>query len=205
MSGRLGNKKYALYMCLALTVGSCDCNDDDGPTDYVYTRVEPNVDFSQFHTFRVTDSHDADDFADAGVDPENIPEDVRINIDSANDQARIELETLGLTEAGEDEDADLVVFSLARTSEETGVVWTCVPGYEWWGWYWYWDPCAWLAPLYVDYTVGSLIVGLAAPNEEEVVFGGLLQGVADGSGDPEDRIRDGVHVMFRDYPETPED
>ena len=63
--------------------------------------------------------------------------------------------------------------------------------------------CAWLAPLYVDYTVGSLALGLAAPNEEEVVFGGLLQGVADGSGNTEDRIRDGVHVMFEDYPEPP--
>jgi hypothetical protein len=203
MSARSRTRKPMLYMCLVLTVGSCDCDDSDEATDYVVTRADPNVDFSQFHTFRISDSRDADDLTDVRLDLEDIPEEARINIDSANDQARIELERIGLTEVDEDEDADLVVFTIAGTSDQSGYAWECVPGWYWWGWYWAWDACAWLAPIYVEYTVGSLALGLADPSEEDVVFGGLLQGVADGSGDTEDRIRDGVHVMFEDYPAPP--
>lgn len=200
-----------LFLCLALVVGGCDC-DDDGPTDYVVTKVKPGVDFSQFQTFKILDE-DTIDLGDGGVDvdpenigfdPDDIPDDVLVNIDTANDQARIELEKLGLTEVGEEEEADLVIFSLANVREEDGYYWECVPGY-WWGyWGWYWDTCAWLAPIYVEYSVGTLALLLGDPADEDVPFGGLLQGVADGSGNAEERIRAGVHEMFKDYPEPPE-
>jgi hypothetical protein len=45
-------------------------------------------------------------------------------------------------------------------------------------------------------------VGLVHPVEEDVPFGGIVSGVADGSGDTEERIRAGVHEMFEQYPET---
>jgi Domain of unknown function (DUF4136) len=192
-----------LFLCLALVVGGCDC-DDDGPIDEVVTKVDPGVDFSEFHTFKILDE-DSVDFGDAGINLDDIPDDLLVNIDTANDQARIELENLGLTQVDEEDDADLVIFTLATIDEQGGYYWACVPGY-WWG-YWgpYWDPCAWLEPIYVEYSVGTLVLVLGDPAEQDIPFGGLLQGVADGAGNTEERIRDGVHEMFEDYPEGPPD
>jgi hypothetical protein len=192
-----------LFLCLALAVGGCDCDDDD-PQDKVVTRVDPEVDFSEFHTFKIG-TIDSVPLADAGIDPDQIPDEVLLNIDTANDQARIELEERGLIEVAADEEADLVVASLATVREDGGYYWDCVPG-QWWGWWgWVWDPCAWLVPVYVEYTVGTIAVALADPVAEGVPFGGILSGVADGSGNTEERIRDGVTRMFEDYPETSHD
>lgn len=187
---------------LLCTMSACDCDDDDGlPSDEVYVHIKRGVDFSDYKTFRIDDELTEEDLADAGVDIEDFPEDLRLNIDSANDQARIELEKVGLTEVEGDEEADLVIASLGSTKDEDAIYWECVPGY-WWGyWGWYWDSCAWLDPDYVEYTVGSLVLGLNDPKLEEVVFGGLLSGVVTGGGNAEERIRAGVHEMFEKYPE----
>jgi hypothetical protein len=196
-------QKLVIYAFSSLlTFAGCDCNDDDRPPDEVSTRVKPGVDFTDYSTFRINDEIDDDDLEDAGVDPDDIPGQVKLNIDIANDQARIELEERGLTEVDEDEDADLVIASLGSTQDHGGYYWECVPG-NWWGyWGWTWDPCAWLEPVYYQFSIGSMAIGLADPELEDVVFGGLLQGVADGS-DTEDRIRSGVHSMFKDYPVEP--
>jgi hypothetical protein len=195
-------QKTLLYTFLLLTLGSCDCNDDT-PDDKVITRVKPGVDFADYETFRINDELKEGDLVDAGVDPDNIPDDIRLNIDTANDQARIELEARGLTEVGDNDDADLVIVSLGSTEDKGGYYWECVPGY-WWGyWGWAWDTCAWLEPVYVNYKIGTMALGLADPSKEDVVFGGLLQGIADGSNNVEDRIRNGVHTMFKDYPVPP--
>jgi hypothetical protein len=181
-------------------MSACDCDDDDLPSDEVYVHVKRGVDFSDYKTFYVDDELKQEDLADAGVDVDDFPEDIRLNIDTANDQARIELEMLGLDEVGEDESPDLVVASLGSTKEEDAIYWECVPGY-WWGyWGYYWDSCAWLDPEYVEYTVGSMVLGLSDPEMKDIVFGGLLQGIG-GTGNPEQRIRAGVHEMFESYPE----
>lgn len=185
-----------LLMC---SMSACDCDDDDRPPDEVYARTKPGIDFSEYQTFRIDDVDD-DDLIDAGVDPDDIPDDIRYNIDIANDQARLELEDRGLTMVDDDEEADLVIASAGKTEDQDAIVWECVPGY-WWG-YWgaYWDSCAWLEPEYVEWTVGTVAVGVADLEMEEGVFAGLLQGIADGD-DTEDRIRDGVHEMFKEWPE----
>jgi Domain of unknown function (DUF4136) len=208
MTFRPRRQQYILGTFLLLcSASACDCDDDDGlPPDEVYTRTQPGVEFSEYQTFRIDDELTEEELEDAGVDIDDFPSDVKLNIDTANDQARRELEDLGLTEVGEDEEADLVVGSLGKVDQDEAIYWECVPGY-WWGyWGWYWDSCAWLEPEYVEWTVGSLAVALGDPKLEEIVFVGLLQGYGDG-GDPddvEDRIRDGVHEMFEDYPQTPQ-
>jgi hypothetical protein len=184
------------------SVSACDCDDDDLPDDEVHTRAKPGVDFDDYTTFRIDDELSEEDLEDAGIDSDDIPDDVKFNIDTANDQARIELEDLGLTQVGEDEEADLVVGSMGSVEDQDAIYWECVPGY-WWGyWGWYWDSCAWLDPVWVEYTIGSVAVGLGDPAMEDVVFVGLLQGVGTGgsSDDIERRIRDGVHEMFEKYP-----
>ena len=203
MFARPSKQKVVLYTFLTLTlVGGCDCDDDD-PNDEVVVRIEPGVDFTEFETFAIKNDLTDDELEDAGIDPDKIPGEVKLNIGYANDQAREELLERGLTEVDDDEDPDLVVVSLGSTQDEDAIYWECVPGY-WWGYWGYvWDNCAWLEPIYVSYTVGTMALALADPAEEEVVFGGLLQGVADGSNDAEDRIRDGVSEMFEQYPVEP--
>jgi len=191
---------------LLCSVSACDCDDDDGlPPDQVYTRADPGVDFDDYHTFRIDDELTEDELEDnPNVDIDDFPNDVKLNIETANDQARIELERLGLTEVQEGEEADLIVGSLGKVDEEDAIYWECVPGY-WWGyWGWYWDSCAWLEPEYVEWTVGSVGVAVGDPKLQEIVFVGLLQGYGDGYDDPDDiqdRIRDGVHEMFEEWPD----
>ena len=190
---------FFLLFC-GLSVYACD-DDEAVVPDEVYVRAKKGVDFSDYKTFRIDDEVTEEDLADAGVDPDDIPKDLKLNIDTANDQARMELKKLGLTEIKEDEGGDLVVASIGSTKDEDAFYWECVPGY-WWGyWGYYWDSCAWLDPVYVEWSVGSVAVGVADPEMKDVVFGGLLQGVVDGSGDAEERIRAGVHQMFEQWPE----
>jgi hypothetical protein len=57
---------------------------------------------------------------------------------------------------------------------------------------------------HVSNQIGSVAVAVGDPALEQVVFVGLLQGYGDGHDDPddiEDRIRDGVHEMFEEWPE----
>jgi hypothetical protein len=201
MSFRLPKQSWllALSVCLcAVVVYACD--DDEGPADQVYTRAKRGVDFSQYKTFHVDEDLTQEDLADAGVDVEDFPDDIKYNIDAANAQARVELQTLGLTEADNQDDADLIVATMGSTKSHDAIYWECVPGY-WWGYYgWYWDSCAWLDPEYVEFAVGSLVLGLADPEMKDIVFGGLLQGVVTGGGDATERIRAGVHEMFLQYP-----
>jgi hypothetical protein len=192
-------KRILFNGLLALCLGACDC-DSSGSEDTVVTRANPEADFDSYQTFRIVDELTLANLEDAGVNTGLIPDDVLLNVDIANDQARIELEALGLTQVSGDTEADLGVVTMASTGETGGTVWECVPGY-WYGyWDYYWDPCAWLVPVYVEYTVGSLFVGLADPSLEAVAFGGVLQGVVNDSGRVEDRIRSGVHAMFQQYP-----
>ena len=206
MTTRPRKSKFGLWCFVALcTVSACDCDDDnDLPPDQVYVHIKRGVDFSEYKTFHIDDDLTQDDLADAGVNVDDFPEDVRLNIETANDQARIELEKAGLDEVENQDEADLVVASLASTKTEDAIYWECVPGY-WWGyWGWYWDSCAWLEPEYVEWTVGSVGVAVGDPKLEEVVFVGLLQGYGDGyedADDIQDRIRDGVHEMFEDWPQ----
>jgi hypothetical protein len=181
-------------------VTACD-DDDDLPSDETYSYVKRGVDFSEYKTFHVDDELTQEDLADAGVDIEDFPEDVKANIDVANDQARLELEAQGLEEVGEDEEPDLIIASLGSTKEQDAIYWDCVPG-SWWGyWGWYWDDCAWIDPDYVQYTIGSVVLGVSDPEMKKIVFGGLLRGLVTGSGDAEPRIRSGVHELFKSYPD----
>jgi len=186
---------------LAITVASACADDDDDDTceDSVATRVLPGVDFSTFQTFALLP---ADSYPDDV--PDDLPDDIETDLLVAGAAAKSNLLELGLTEVdfAATPEPDLVVFNVAGSSGETGTVWTCVPGYVWWGWYWYWDPCAWYEAVPVEYTVGTVVVGLAdGVNREtgQVVFGGAVQGVLE-CGDTQARLEAGVNSIFDAYP-----
>ena len=170
-------------------------SDDDGEVcstdDVVKTSVDEDVDFTSYTTFALLPEEDF---------PEDTPDDVKRNLTTAVNAAKDELEELGLEEVDIDADPDVVLFALSKTEDEDAVYWECVGG--WYGyWYWVWDPCAWMVPVPIEYTVGSLVVGLADPAEEKVVFGGVSQSILECDTDLSERIEEAVDTMFEDYPQ----
>jgi len=175
------------------------CNDDnDEPNDTVTTRSSATADFKSIKTFAISDK----DSVPSSV-AKVIPSSVGTNLDAVNDAVRNALEDQGLTEVNNDDHPDVVAFSLAATSNQQALSWDCVDGY-WYGyWAYSWDPCAWLEPVYTEYTQGSVVIGLADPTQESVVFGGLIQGALDESLDSEEsqqRLQDDVNQVFDAYP-----
>jgi hypothetical protein len=185
----------ALSGCSTGTTAACPDYDDR-----VVSGVDDDADFSAYQTFAIRELTDAD--VGAGGDGGGIPADAKLNLEAANEAAAAELTALGLDEVDPDQETpDLWVFSATATEVEQGVSWTCVPDYYWTGVEYYFDPCAWMDPLEFQYTVGTLVVGVADAETELPVFGGLLQGPADcPAADLESRIEAGVATIFEDYP-----
>lgn len=173
--------------------GGAGCSDDEpSAQDTVATTASPSADFTSYHTFALAQSKD----------PDAIPDNVQTDLALVDDAMVAQLERRGLQQVGSDDDPDLVAFNLATTDTEGTYYWDCVEGY-WWG-YWdqAWDPCAWLQPAYVEYTAGTIALGVADPALRQVVFGGVIRGVLDYTDDVEDRINDDVARVFDSYPTT---
>jgi hypothetical protein len=181
------------FFGLVFALGACS---DDDPDDVVTTRTSPSANFDAYETFRFMTESDL-----APGTARDLPANVSANLSQVNSEMREELLEEGLREVGPGEEADLLAFSLATTEDQAALYWSCVDGY-WYG-YWTlaWEPCVWLEPVYTEYTVGSVVVGLADPAREEIVFGSLIQGVVDNSGNMEERISDDMEDAFDDYPD----
>jgi hypothetical protein len=189
-----------LPCALLLSLGACsepaepDANEVCGDTVVSYTAS--NVDFAAIQTFALLPVEDYPDEL-----PSDLPSDTQVSLEVANNAARAELIALGMSEVDpRSEEPDVYLFSLAASGTESGLAWQCVPGYVWWGvWGWVWDPCAWLDLVEVHYQVGTVIVGLADATNEEVVFGGTIQGVL-ACDSARQRLEDGIEKIFADYP-----
>jgi len=179
---------------LALLSSCCDDEEDLCESDQVATRADPSVDFTLYTTFSIAPDEALPD----------VPPDVATNLAVATAAAVQELLALGLTQLPPDSDppADLALFNIAASSEETGTTWVCTPGYWWTGWGYVWDPCAWMVEVPVNYTQGTLAVGLVDPDLSAVVFGGVLQGVLE-CGNTSARVQAGVARIFDQYPTAP--
>jgi hypothetical protein len=180
---------------------------DESPVDTVYTRARPDADFTSYKTFAIVTKDNVGDLPNPPEETPDLPDDVVASLEVTLDAVRAQLKMLDLDEVDVDESPDLFVVDFAATRDEDAVYWVCMPGWGWWGWWgWFWDPCAWLTPVPVTITVGSVLVLLqdeaieADDDHGKIVFGGLLQGVADGSGNAEQRIQSGVSRMFAEYP-----
>jgi hypothetical protein len=183
--------KYARLVFLSVCcAGLIACGDDD---TFVEEASSSTADFTSYKTFAISS---------AGTGTATIPEDVNANLTTVNEAMRTQLVGLGLTEVDITADPDLVGFSLATTDDEAAVSWGCAPGYYYGYWAWTWQPCTWLTPIYSEYTVGTVVLGLSDPVAEQVVFGGVIQGVLNGDSTEEitNDINDGVEDIFDDYP-----
>jgi hypothetical protein len=188
----------------AVLLGALGCSSDDdwrfggrgrSSPDNVNVVYDPDIDFSNYHTFAFRD--DADVVGD--LDPA-----ARRDLARVDERIAIELSDLGLIEVAADE-ADLLAFSLGRIRSGTGVSWSCVGGV--WGGYWVWDyyydPCVWLEPTYFELDQTSLMVGLLDPNLSEVTFAGFIRGLGAASGNRARRIAAAVDRIFARYPARP--
>lgn len=181
----------ALTAFVPLGCSGGDDEDDICDQQSIKASVDPDGDFANYATFAVLTEENY---------PVDTPEDVRVNLTTAVDAAKNELEALGLEEVALDADPDVVLFTLSKTTEEDAVYWECVGG--WYGyWYWVWDPCAWMVPIPIEYTVGTLVVGLADPAQEKVVFGGAAQNILECDSDVVGRIDHAVDIIFDYYPQ----
>jgi len=184
-------------------LGGCAEEDDldDVCEDDIVTRVDEDADFSEYETYAIWEIGSGMAGAGGGSSAD-IPDDVAVNIDTANKEAARQLRDLGLTQVDpEQEDPDLWIVSLAATQEETGTYWSCYGGWAWWGWYYYWDPCAWLVPIEFEYTEGTLLVATIDSGSHTAVFGGVVEGILECDDDLETRIESGVEEIFKDYPQ----
>lgn len=177
---------------LVLSLGACG---DDDPDDVVTTRSSPSADFTSYETFRFQSESDLPPGVSMNLSP-----DVVASLAVVNDAMRQELLEQGLREVGPSEVPDLFAFSLASTEDQAALYWSCVDGY-WYG-YWAlaWEPCAWLQPMYTEYEVGTVVVGLVDPQRAEIVYGSVIEGVVDPDGDVEERVEDDMDEAFDDYP-----
>ena len=98
---------------------------------------------------------------------------------------------------------DVTVFSLVRSSAESGVIWTCVPGWYWGYWGYYWSSCAWVDAVPVSYTVGTLVTGLAEPAHERIAFAGAAKGILECASSTQQSIDAAVAYIYSQYPTPP--
>jgi len=137
--------------------------------------------------------------AQPGSTPDDLWDDVEVNIQTANQAAADELEKKGLVRAADVDSADVVITSAFASGTEEGTAWTCYPDYWWYGWPYGWDGCAWMEPYPVTVEVGHLLVTLNDETGQEVVFGGLIEGVA-SSEDIDSRVDKDVRALFKKFP-----
>jgi hypothetical protein len=173
-------------------------------TGEVVVNYDRTVDFSQFETFTVLTPELVPNAPEPGDDEELFNEMVNDLIIDAMTAAPVCMTFIPPDEVTASNQPDLFAGNgLSRATEE-GVVWQCVGGW-WWGfWGWFWDPCAWLAPVPVEFEVGSLLIPVgprpAEGEEPEPVFTGLGQSVLDTGTNVDVKVQNAVRAIFAQWP-----
>lgn len=185
-------KRFTAFLFLVVfSLIMFGCSDDDSPTGEVDVEWDQQADFTQFQTFGIVTS------AQTGIDGlPNAPEEIVAFNDYVNQQIRLQLQNLGLTESAT---PDVWVGNLAWLTEQSSIIYECVPG-DWWGyWGWYWDYCDWVYPTIVDYEVGSLLITVGEAATQNPVFIGLARGI-EPSVDTRNRVDTAVADIFSQWP-----
>ena len=76
----------------------------------------------------------------------------------------------------------------------------------WWGyWGWYWDPCKWIAPVPVEWDVGTMLIPVGPPPAEgedpKPVFAGIAEAILSPGPIDEEAVRRAVDYIFQQWPE----
>jgi hypothetical protein len=171
----------------------------------VEVNYDSRVDFSQFETFTVLTSELVPDAPEPGDDEEFFSDLVNDLIVEAMTSEPVCMTFIPPEEVTDTNRPDLFAGNgLSRTTDE-GIVWQCVGGW-WWGlWGWFWNPCAWLAPVPVEFDVGNLLVPVGPEPEEgedpEPIFTGLAEAILGSESNVEEKVRYAVQAIFEQWPE----
>jgi hypothetical protein len=193
----------ALLFLAACGATLCACG-SAVETGEIVVNYDHTVDFSQFETFTVLTPELVPNAPEPGEDEEIFNEMVNDLIIAAMTAPPVCMTFIPPEEVTEANQPDLFAGNgLSRTKDE-GVVWQCVGGW-WWGvWGWFWDPCAWLAPVPVEFEVGSLLIPVgprpAEGEEPEPVFTGLGQSVLGRGTSIDVKVRNAVSAIFAQWP-----
>ena len=174
-------------MCGAL-LGACTESDD-----VVVQNSDPAADFASYKTFAFAQP--------PATGAQSIPSSDSDNLSLINDEAKSQLEKLGLSEVDASSNPDVVVFSLISTKTKTNLSWNCLPAYWYGNWEWSFDPCSILSNGYDEFAGGTFAVGLVDPVLGATVFGGIAENALVGSENDMQRLIDGaVDTIFKSYP-----
>lgn len=194
-----------------IVVGVCSlllasCGDTVTTTGQVVVKFDESVDFTQFETFSVLTADIVPPEApEPGEDEMFFNDTVNELIIEAMTTTPVCLQYIPPDEVTESNEPDLFAGNgLARTTED-GVVWQCVGGW-WWGfWGWVWDPCAWLAPVPVEFDVGNMLVPVGPPPPEgedaRPVFAGLAQSIVGSGPDVRTQVQNAIRLIFDQWPD----
>jgi hypothetical protein len=180
-------RRTLLCISLLAPLGCTELEDDPsqpGSGDEVFVEWDHSADFTAFASF-------------AFIEPtEDEPEVVTLNVTRVRNAVRAEYELLGLVEA---ENADVDVVILTETETSSNLELDCVPAIYWSGNTGGYNSCALLELEKHDVTVGTILLGIGDAARGEIVFNGMMQGIANGQ-DTEHRINDAVGEVFDEYP-----
>jgi hypothetical protein len=199
-------QRYSVVLlALGCSLLLLSCGDTVTATGQVIVEFNETVDFTQFETFSVLTRDVVPEAPEPGEDEQLFNDLVNELIIEAMTSEPVCLQYIPTDEVTEGNQPDLWAGNgLARTTED-GVVWQCVGGW-WWGyWGWYWDPCAWLAPVPVEFDIGNLLVPVGPPppdgEDPRPVFAGLAQSVVGTGPDVRTKAQEAVRSIFEQWPD----
>ena len=194
---------FVLLALPSLFVLSC-ADDTVVQTGQIIVRADENAPFESYETFTVVTADMVPEAPELEEDEQLFNEQVNAMIRDAMEKEPVCLTFVEPDQIDENDPPDLFAGNGLRVETEEGYYWECIGGW-WWGWWgWYWDPCKWVAPVPVEWDVGSMLIPVGPPPEGEdvePVFAGLAQSVlAPGEVNP-DKVKQAVDAIFQRWPD----
>jgi hypothetical protein len=194
----------AILLLASLFVLSC-ADDTVVATGQIIVRSDENAPFEDYETFSVLTPELVPDAPEVGEDEQLFNEQINQMIIDAMTSEPVCLEFISPDEVDENNLPDVFAGNGAAVSTDEGYYWQCIGGW-WWGyWGWYWDPCKWVAPVPVEYDVGTMLIPVGPPPAEgedaQPVFAGLAEAVLGSGPIDEERVRQAVNAIFQQWPD----
>jgi hypothetical protein len=194
---------FACAFVIALSTVGC-ADDTVVATGQIIVRYDETAPFETYRTFSVLTPDLVPDAPATGDDEELFNELVNDFIIEAMQAEPVCMTFIPTDELDENDPPDLFAGNGVARETEKGYYWQCIGGW-WWGyWGWYWDPCKWVAPVPVEYDVGSMLIPVGPPpaagEGATPIFAGLAQSLL-AAGIDETAVEQAVRAIFQQWPE----
>ncbi|UCH30323.1 MAG: hypothetical protein JSV06_04665 [Myxococcales bacterium] len=194
-----------LVLLLLASFFALSCADDTVVrTGQIIVRFDPEADFEAYETFSVLTEDLVQPDEEPTEDQQRFNRQVNEWIVDAMQREPVCLEFVDPETVDETNQPDVFAANGLTVETGEGTVWQCIGGW-WWGWWgWYWDPCKWIAPVPVEYDVGTMLIPVGPPPAEgedaQPVFVGLAEALLSAGPVDEDRVREAVDAIFQQWP-----